>query len=113
MAAVAHSKTAIYRAGSLTNRLADFIVNHVNAPIFIYAKQPRKHDFGGNPWSGKPNVTHRSWKYLFETAQTTCHKAPVRHAATSFADNPVGFIARHFCLLEAGASLLDLIHHGA
>ena len=48
-------------------------------------KQTRKHDFGGNPWTGKPK---REPSRLEDTSakqrKQHAHKAPVRRAASKF-----------------------------
>jgi hypothetical protein len=60
------------------------------------------------------SVTHRSWKmFLRNSANNMLTRPQCDVPQASFADNPVGFIARHLRTSEAGSSLLDLIYHGA
>jgi hypothetical protein len=48
-------------------------------------KQPRKHDFGGSPWSGKPKQnTSRPEDSSAKQRKQHAHKAPVRRAASKF-----------------------------
>jgi hypothetical protein len=48
-------------------------------------KQRRKHDFGGNPWSGKPkHDTSRLEDVSMKQRKQHAHKAPVRRAASKF-----------------------------
>ena len=48
-------------------------------------KQPRKHDFGGNPWSGEPKRdTSQLEDVSTKQRKQHAHKAPVRRAASKF-----------------------------
>jgi hypothetical protein len=59
-------------------------------------------------------VTHRGWKaFLRNSANNMLTRPQCDVPQVRFADNPVGFIARHLRLPEPWLSLLDLIHHGA
>jgi hypothetical protein len=87
VAAVAHSKAAIYLAGSLNQPSEPLAaVDCQIAATHRYSampKQPRKHDFGGNPWSGKPNRdTSRLEDVSAKQRKQHAHKAPVRRAAS-------------------------------
>jgi len=48
-------------------------------------KQTRKHDFGGDPWTGKPKRdTSRPEDASAKQRKQHAHKAPVRRAASKF-----------------------------
>jgi hypothetical protein len=87
VAAVAHSNAAIYFAGSL-NKPSEPLAA-VDCQIAAthrcsaMPKQPRKHDLGGNPWSGKPKRdTSRLEDVSAKQRKQHAHKAPVRRAAS-------------------------------
>jgi len=89
VAAVTHSKAAIYLAGSLNKPSEPLATAHCQiAATHRYSampKQPRKHDFGGNPWSGKPKRdTSRLEDASTKQRKQHAHKAPVRRAASKF-----------------------------
>jgi hypothetical protein len=90
VAAVAHSKAAIYLAGSLTNPIAPanrwppFIAKSrqrtdVQSCLNNHANRP----FGGNPWSRKPKRdTSQLEDVSAKQRKQHAHKAPVRRAAS-------------------------------
>jgi len=48
-------------------------------------RKPRKHDFGGSPWTGKPKRdTSRLEDASAKQRKQHAHKAPVRRAASKF-----------------------------